>query len=73
MDGQEQTNIESEIDDQKSDNVQINQVVESVETEKSRDAELQEPQSQAIEAKQVDNIAKSEQQQEQLGRGMTKN
>jgi hypothetical protein len=63
MDGQELTNIESKIDNEKSDDIQINQVVESVGTENSLDAVLQEQHLQTIEVKQVENITQSAQQQ----------
>jgi hypothetical protein len=60
------TNIEFEIDNKKSDYVRINQVVESVETEKSLDTVLQELQLQMIKVKQVEYITQSAQQQQQL-------
>jgi hypothetical protein len=53
MDLQEPTNIESEINDKKSDDVQMNKIIESIETEKSLDAVLQEQQFQTYSSTEV--------------------
>ena len=60
------TNIESEFDDEKSDEVQINQVTESVKTEVSRDVVLQESPLQTIEVKKVETTTQAAQQQQPL-------
>jgi hypothetical protein len=54
MDWQEPANIESEINDKNSDDVRMNKIIESAETEKSLDAVLQKPQFQTVKVKQVE-------------------